>query len=85
MAYVEVGRFTLGKNQYKQSEKQPDSTGKITIDGKEYRLSAWIQDGANGKFYSGQVSVDDSVEQTPARNKPDFGQETVADVGEIPF
>lgn len=40
----------------KKNDRQPDLTGKITIDGKEYEFSAWTKTSKNGKdYYSGVV------------------------------
>ena len=42
----------LFKNDKKQSDKQPDYRGNISVGGIEYWLSAWIKDGKKGKFLS---------------------------------
>lgn len=36
----------------KKTEQSPDYTGSATASGVEYRLSAWIKQGKNGKFMS---------------------------------
>lgn len=43
---------TLGKNERKEKETHPSHTGRCTIDGKEYWISAWVRDGNNGRFFS---------------------------------
>lgn len=57
MAYDNTNSGALFKNDRKETEKQPDYTGKINVDGKDYYLSAWVnevQSGANtGKKYFG--------------------------------
>lgn len=45
-------RGVLFKNDRKENENQPGYTGKIQVDGKEYRLSAWVKEGKKGKFFS---------------------------------
>lgn len=42
----------LFKNDRKEQPKHPDYNGSITIDGREYWLSAWIKEGQKGKFMS---------------------------------
>lgn len=43
----------LFKNNKRTNEKQPEYTGNCEIDGKEYWVSAWVRESANGnKFFS---------------------------------
>jgi hypothetical protein len=43
----------LFKNADKQDDSSPDYSGRITIDGREYWLSAWIKEARDGpKFMS---------------------------------
>jgi hypothetical protein len=46
----------LFKNDRKESDKHPDYTGKININGTEKRLAAWVKEGAKGKFMSLKLS-----------------------------
>jgi hypothetical protein len=46
------GSGILFKNDRKQTDSSPDYKGKININGIEYQLSAWIKEGAKGKFMS---------------------------------
>jgi len=61
-------------NNKKDKETQPDFTGSIKIEGKEYRLSGWRKQSKNGLDYTSlQVKVDngeyskpqDSAQQAP--------------------
>jgi hypothetical protein len=47
----------LFKNDRKDSERHPDYTGSICIDGVERRLSAWIKQGDRAKFMSLSVAA----------------------------
>ncbi|RTE91883.1 hypothetical protein [Bradyrhizobium sp. LVM 105] len=42
----------LFKNDRKEKDTHPDYTGNGMIDGREYWISAWLKDGAKGKFFS---------------------------------
>ena len=50
--------FVLFKNDMKKTEKHPDMTGSLTVNGIEYYLSAWTHAGTNGrpKFLSGSLT-----------------------------
>ncbi len=42
----------LFKNDRRETEAQPAYRGDAKIDGKVYKISAWVKDGKNGKFFS---------------------------------
>lgn len=42
----------LFKNGEKKTERHPDYTGRATLAGTEWRISAWIKEGGRGKFLS---------------------------------
>ena len=46
----------LFKNDKKETDKHPHYKGNITVEGKDYWLSAWIKDGKSGKFMGLAVS-----------------------------
>lgn len=76
MAYDNEMSGVLFKVREKRSEKAPDYTGKVQVDGEEYRLAGWIRTGKSGaKFLSLKVSVAD--EDTPRR--------PASDDEEVPF
>lgn len=50
------GGGSLFKNE-KTQDKQPDYQGEIvTLDGKKFRLAAWVKEGKKGKFFSLKMS-----------------------------
>ena len=62
--YDDTNRFALFKNDKGDNPKRPDYTGKINVNGTEYRMSAWIREGQRGKFMSGSI---EPVEQKRAQ------------------
>lgn len=58
--YDNTNSGALFKNDKDGNEKRPDYTGKLDVEGKEYRLAAWIRDGRRGKFMSLKLSEPNS-------------------------
>lgn len=42
----------LFKNTRKEKETHSDYNGSVTIEGKQYWISAWVKEGQKGKFFS---------------------------------
>jgi hypothetical protein len=51
----------------KEKDSQPDYSGTLNVDGKEYFLNGWLKDGKSGKFFSLSVKP---KEQQKAPQKP---------------
>jgi hypothetical protein len=51
----------LFKNDRKAIDTQPDYTGNATVGGVEFRLSAWVKQGAKGKFMSLSLTPKDAA------------------------
>lgn len=66
--YDNTNRGTLGKNDRKDSDKHPDLTGSLNVEGKDYWLSGWIKESARGKFFS--LAVKPKEEKHKASTKP---------------
>ena len=56
MEYDNENSGVLFKNEKATTDKHPGWTGKINVDGKDYRLACWIKEGKKGKFMSLKVS-----------------------------
>jgi hypothetical protein len=66
--YDNTDRGALFKNDRKEKESHPDYKGSINVGGVEFWLSAWIKEGAKGKFMSLSVQAKDA--QTKPAAKP---------------
>lgn len=74
---------SLFRNQRKETETQPDHTGNCDIEGKLFRISAWVNtSGAGTKYFSLKFTPADQIGQ-PART-PNMDPEDFAD-DDIPF
>ncbi len=78
--YDNTNTFALFKNDKGDNPKRPDYTGKMNVDGIGFKISGWINEGANGKFIAGQVQL---VKEMPGENKQVEGADVVD--GDIPF
>ena len=69
--YIDVGEGTLFRNS-NAGESRPSHTGKIEIDGKQYRLAAWVRESkSNGaKFFSLKVTKTEELENQPQGRPP---------------
>ena len=70
MAYDNTNRWTLNKNDRKETERHPDYKGSINVDGVDYWLDGWIKDGANGKFISGSIKPKDAARNGHQQSAP---------------
>ena len=74
MAYEQKeGQGSLFKNEEKKSEKHPDYTGEIKLNGQMKRLAAWVKQSKNGKMYM-SISVSEKTQGTAQAN-PNFSDD----------
>jgi uncharacterized protein (DUF736 family) len=74
MEYDNEKRGVLFKNSKKETEKHPDYTGTVTVDGVEYQLAAWIRQSKTGKPF---MSLSLSEKQERKESKPEPFQDDV--------
>ncbi len=82
--YDNTNSGVLFKNDRKESEKHPDYTGKINVNGEEFWLSAWIKTGQRGKFMSLSVRTKDNNAAAPAKAAAGIAEPPIHD-DDIPF
>ena len=86
--YDDSNRFVLFKQDKGGNEKRPDYTGSINVEGKEWRLAAWISESRNGLKYL-RGNVDETIE-SKLDNAPDepsgLGEaQKIKENEEVPF
>ena len=79
-------RGVLFREQNKKSEKSPDFTGHLTIEGVRYRLAGWTREGRDGKKFL-SIAATAPEEQHPQPGRPNAYAEAKAKRApeEIPF
>lgn len=68
--YDNTNRGVLFKNDRKETDNHPSYKGSINVDGVEYWLSAWVKEGAKGKFFSLSVSPKEQAAPAPKGKAP---------------
>lgn len=84
--YDDSNRFVLFKQDKGDNPNRPDYTGNVNVEGKEYRLAAWIRESKNGlKYLSG--TVDKSIDQrlADAPDEPSGLDNAHVEGEEVPF
>lgn len=59
----------LFKNDKQDNERAPQYKGNITVDGKDYWLSAWVKEGKSGKFMGLAVAPKEPIAKPSTRSK----------------
>jgi len=74
--YDETNRGAIWGNQKKETERHPDYTGSLNVEGKEYWVSAWKRKpDANPKAPALSFSIKPKEAQAPADDLDDLDQE----------
>lgn len=58
---------SLFPNKKKESEKHPNLTGSVMVDGVEYYVSGWTKEGNNGKWISLAFKPKDGEKAAPKK------------------
>ena len=59
----------LFKSDKIENERSPQYKGNITVEGKDYWISAWIKEGKSGKFMGLAVSPKEPIAKPSERSK----------------
>lgn len=57
--------ISIFKNEDKKSEKSPDYSGNLEINGTKFRVALWVKQAKNGKAYLGGMVNVDEAKATP--------------------
>mgnify|MGYP000205923890 CR=1 FL=1 len=84
MAYEQKNNSgSLFRNDKKQTEKQPDYNGTVKVDGKDYKLAAWIKESKSGqKYFSLSLQEANVVPSDNTSSATAFGAKSGTD---LPF
>lgn len=52
--YDNTNSGILARNENRKSDKHPEFTGTLNVDGREYWLSAWVNEGRSGGKMEGK-------------------------------
>lgn len=87
MPYDTTNSGVLFKKEDRATPKSPEYEGKINVDGKDYKLVAWVKESSKTgkKFFSLSVS-DPKGKVIPEGRKPEFPQVDLpkVDVSSVP-
>lgn len=92
MAYDNTNSGMMARNENRKTDKHPEFSGSINVEGRDYWLSAWVNEGKPGgkmegkKYFSIKLSPKEqrTTSGAPARmDRPSFGGGD--DFSDIPF
>jgi hypothetical protein len=78
----DAGHGALFKNLKKEKPSHPDYQGDCTIKGRKFWMSAWIKEGAKGKYMSVAFR---QTEEEAAKPTPKPAKAAATPDGDIPF
>lgn len=77
-------RGALFKNDRKETEKQPDYTGNVEVEGQKYNMAGWMRKSQKGQAYmSISLSVPQPQGAAPMPSQANHSSSSMDD--EIPF
>lgn len=73
MSYDNTNTGILSRNERREKDTQPEFTGKIDIEGKPYRLAAWVRQRKDGgKFFSLKATPQEETKKDPVESDVPF-------------
>ena len=83
MPYDNTNRGTLFRNDRKETDKHPDYTGSLNVDGEEYWLSGWVKEAGPQSKNPGMKFLSVAIKPKEQMQKSALGAELPDD--DIPF
>lgn len=85
--YDNTNRGALFRNDRRETDKHPEYSGTINVDGRDYWLSAWVKEGKKSKFFSLSVKPKESRDRNPTAQREEREQQgsRVDFDDEVPF
>ena len=77
MQYDNTNSGVLFRNEKKQTEKHPDFTGSINSEGREFFLSAWVNESKDGKKYFKLSLTPKDEQKQPAPKQDRFDDQSI--------
>lgn len=85
MSYDNTNRWTLNRNDRKETDRHPDYKGSLNVDGVDYWIDGWVKDGANGKFISGTLKPKEARKDAYSHQDGSRECRPVEDDSDVPF
>ena len=78
MQYDNTNSGVLFRNDKKQSDKHPDFNGSINSDGRDYWLSAWVNETKDGKkYFKLSLTAKDGQKQAAPQQQDNFQDQDI--------
>jgi len=74
--------ISIFKNEEKKSEKSPDYSGNIELNGEKFRVALWVKQAKNGKAYLGGLVSDAEANQNNVKKEEPKAKQYASD---LPF
>ena len=81
----ELSGVIFKNDRMREGKNDAQYTGSCTIDGKRYWISAWVKDGAKGKFFSLAFKAQDQQAPRKAPVQQQEHNSPNVDDSEVPF
>lgn len=89
MDYDNTNRGALFRNQNKKTDKHPDYTGTLNVEGVDRWISAWLKTSQKGEKYLsislGDIKEQQTAQQQPAPQQTSHNPDGAPFVDDIPF
>lgn len=74
--------ISIFKNEDKKSEKSPDYSGNIELNGEKFRVALWVKQAKNGKAYLGGLVSENETKAAPVKKEESNAKQYASD---LPF